>query len=321
MSSKTYTGRNVEAAVQKAADAMGVAPDALQYTVMAGQGGGFALIKVATGSVAGAAPMVEKLSGSGGSSGAPAERSERAPREDRPERSADDRGDRGGDRGNDRGNDRGGRGGDRGGRGGRGRRDNRGGDDRGPRRGPREEDVAVPVPTDGPTEVIMHVAEGVQLSEIGEDAHEVLRDVLTGMGFGMTVEVTEDEASIRFDMNSGVYHECLVAKEMELLDALQHLVDKVVNFDAEDRKKVVIDSGGAKRQVDEDLGRSAVELADRAVEEGKTFKMGPLDPRSRRLIHMALREHAGVTTRSEGEGVFRRVCIVPNDLESDGDGE
>ncbi|MEZ4265205.1 MAG: R3H domain-containing nucleic acid-binding protein [Myxococcota bacterium] len=173
----------------------------------------------------------------------------------------------------------------------------------------------MPVPTDGPTEVIMRVAEGVQLSEVGEDAHEVLRDVLTGMGFGMTVDVTEDEASIRFDMNSGVYHDCLVAKEMELLDALQHLVDKVVNFDAEDRKKVVIDSGGAKRQVDEDLGRSAVELADRAVEEGKTFKMGPLDPRSRRLIHMALREHAGVTTRSEGEGVFRRVCIVPNDAE------
>ncbi len=173
----------------------------------------------------------------------------------------------------------------------------------------------MPVPTDGPTEVLMRVAEGVQLSEVGEDAHEVLRDVLTGMGFGMTVDVQEDEVGIRFDMHSGVYHECLVAKEMELLDALQHLVDKIVNFDAEDRKKVIIDSEGAKALVDEDLGRSALELADRAVEEGKTFKMGPLDPRSRRLIHMALREHAGVTTHSEGEGVFRRVCIVPNDAE------
>jgi len=31
----------------------------------------------------------------------------------------------------------------------------------------------------------------------------------------------------------------------------------------------------------------------------------------RRIVHMALAEHEGVTTESEGEGLFRRVVIFP----------
>jgi predicted RNA-binding protein Jag len=68
MSSKTFTGRNVEAAVQKAADALGIPASDVQYTVMAGQGGGFALIKVGGGS-APAGAMVEKISGGGAATG------------------------------------------------------------------------------------------------------------------------------------------------------------------------------------------------------------------------------------------------------------
>ena len=48
-----------------------------------------------------------------------------------------------------------------------------------------------------------------------------------------------------------------------------------------------------------------------AWSEDKVVKLGPLDARSRRIVHIELREMDGVTTRSEGEGVFRRVCIIP----------
>ncbi len=157
----------------------------------------------------------------------------------------------------------------------------------------------------------MNVAEGIELSELAEDAHEVMRDILTGMGFGMDVDMSEDDDVVRFDLDSGVYHPALIANNMELLEAVQHLVDKIVNFDAEDRKRIVVDSQGAKAQSDQDLGESARVLADRVVSEGQPVKVGPLDPRSRRIVHMALRDVSGVTTKSEGEGAFRRVCIMP----------
>ena len=43
----------------------------------------------------------------------------------------------------------------------------------------------------------------------------------------------------------------------------------------------------------------------------KTLAVNPMSPHDRRVIHMALKEEQGVTTRSEGDGIYRRVLIVP----------
>ena len=132
----TYTGKNLETALQKASSALGVPAESIRYEILAGKNGGYALIRVTGQAGATAAPttaLVESLSGD------PRAVVAREPRGDRPDRG--DRGDRGprpdrGDRG-DRGgrDDRGGRrrpGGDRGGDRDRGPRGDRG--DRGPRR-------------------------------------------------------------------------------------------------------------------------------------------------------------------------------------------
>ena len=42
----TFTGKNIETALQKASNAMGVAAGSLKYEVLAGATGGYALIKV-----------------------------------------------------------------------------------------------------------------------------------------------------------------------------------------------------------------------------------------------------------------------------------
>jgi spoIIIJ-associated protein len=155
----------------------------------------------------------------------------------------------------------------------------------------------------------MNVSADIELSEIGEDAHEVFKDLMSGMGFGVVVAVTEAEDIVRFDIEGGAYAEALAASNLHLVDAIQHLVDKTVNFDADERKKILIDVDGAKSKADEDLGDSAREVAQRVLDEGTTIKMGPMDARSRRLVHIALREVEGVVTRSEGEGAYRRVCV------------
>ena len=167
------------------------------------------------------------------------------------------------------------------------------------------------IPADSPTEVVGRVAEGCELSEGGQRCLEAMEVLLTGIGFGMTFVASEDDGRLNFDLESEIYHPVLVARDMVLLDALEHLVDKMGNKDAENRCRITVDSQGVKSSQDSDLTQSAQDLADMAVERGRTMKMGPLDPRSRRIVHLALKEHDQVTTRSEGEGAFRQVCIVP----------
>lgn len=147
-------------------------------------------------------------------------------------------------------------------------------------------------------------------------AKNFLTDVLTGMGFGMACTIEEDnDGHISINLNSGVYHQALVANDMQVLDALEHLVDKIVNVEPGDRYKLKLDSENIRTKADDELRTAALDMAERAKEQGKVCKMGPLDPRSRRIIHLVLKEVEGVRTESTGDGVFRRVCIIPDGIQ------
>ncbi|MFO0745660.1 MAG: R3H domain-containing nucleic acid-binding protein [Myxococcota bacterium] len=325
----TYTGKNLETALQKAAQATGSSVEALKYEVLAGKTGGYALIKVigtAQVKAAAPAPLVESLSGTPGEGGRVAASRAIGRAVTTVRRGGDrggDRGARGGDRagrGGDRGGDRGPRperGGDRGDRGPRPERGDRGGD-RGPRR--RDEQDLPPIPADGPTAVTVEV-EG-ELTAFGQRTQEVLVGLLERMGFGAKVKIVETADEVVADLHSGVYHDALVHKELELLDALEHLLEKSVHLpgetgdDKHNRKKIHLDSNGFRAKADVDLAHSARHMAERAIDERRVFKLGPLDPRARRVVHMTLKEMAGVVTKSEGEGVFRRVCIIPKGAEN-----
>jgi len=160
-------------------------------------------------------------------------------------------------------------------------------------------------------ETQLEVADGTELSETGQAAQAVLLDLLTEMEYGLEGVVSEDEDRVHFELQSEAYGEVFVARDMGLLRSMEYLIEKIVS-DGDRRVKISLDINGARAQADEDLAQSARDLAQRAIEEERVYKMGPLDPRGRRLVHIALREMAGVTTESEGEGVFRRICILPD---------
>jgi spoIIIJ-associated protein len=56
----------------------------------------------------------------------------------------------------------------------------------------------------------------------------------------------------------------------------------------------------------------AERLAAAARRTGKVIAVAPISPRDRRQIHLALVGVEGVSTRSEGEGLFRQLLIIPD---------
>lgn len=96
-----------------------------------------------------------------------------------------------------------------------------------------------------------------------------------------------------------------------LVEAVQYLVNRVVNPRAEGRKWVNLDVGGFREQADPAVEAMARQLAESAKKMGKVLAIAPISPRERRMIHLALVGVEGVSTRSEGEGLFRRLLIVP----------
>jgi spoIIIJ-associated protein len=96
-----------------------------------------------------------------------------------------------------------------------------------------------------------------------------------------------------------------------LVEALQYLVNRVVNPRSDGRKWVNLEVGGFPEGGDPAVKAMALRLAEVARRTGKVLAVSPMSARDRRAVHLALLEEEGVSTRSEGEGIFRQLLVVP----------
>jgi spoIIIJ-associated protein len=76
-------------------------------------------------------------------------------------------------------------------------------------------------------------------------------------------------------------------------------------------KDIELDSEEFKDRRVEDLGRRAREVADRVRRGGREELLPAMTPIERRIVHIALRDDADVTTESRGDGFYKRVAIIP----------
>jgi spoIIIJ-associated protein len=140
-------------------------------------------------------------------------------------------------------------------------------------------------------------------------AKEFCEALLGKLGEDLEVEVRETPEAI------GVSLKPRGEKAAELpsavIEALQYLVNRVVNPRAEGRKWVNLDVGGFREDGDPAVKAMSERLAAVAKRTGKVLAVAPISARERRQIHLALVGNEDVSTRSEGEGIFRQLLIVP----------
>ena len=130
-----------------------------------------------------------------------------------------------------------------------------------------------------------------------------------GAKIGVEVRETADSIGVSLSPQDGNPLELSGA----LIEAIQHLVNRVVNPRSEGRKWVNLEVGGFSEEGDPAVKAMAERLANTARRTGKVLAVAPISARERRQIHLALVGVEGVTTRSEGEGIFRQLLIVPGE--------
>ena len=152
------------------------------------------------------------------------------------------------------------------------------------------------------------------MTAIAERAREVLGEILGRMGFEATVEASENEEKVSLEVK-GPDSGLIIGKKGQTLDALQHLVAKVVfrgkEGTPEAGKPIQVDTEGYRQRRIESLEAMARRMAEKVVATRRPLEVDPMSPADRRVIHMVLANVAGVTTRSEGEGMDRRLVILP----------
>src|SRR5215468_3993423 len=142
-------------------------------------------------------------------------------------------------------------------------------------------------------------------------AAHVLEGILKRIGIAGEVRSSEDEERITLDIAAGDEGGLIIGKKGATLDALQYMVNKIVNRDLMGRKPILLDTEGYRGRREDSLVELAQRLSEKVRRTNRAVTMSPMSPHDRRIIHLALDKVPGVTTRSEGEGAFRRLMILP----------
>lgn len=133
---------------------------------------------------------------------------------------------------------------------------------------------------------------------------------LAELPFAVRTDESEESINIRL---FGPDDERLLARGGEVIDAIQILANKALSGRSVE-KMVELDFRDFKSKRNEELSAKARELADRVRSEGGEQLLGAMNPIERRIVHLALRDDADVSTESRGDGFYKRVAIVRRTL-------
>jgi spoIIIJ-associated protein len=169
-----------------------------------------------------------------------------------------------------------------------------------------------------PTEPDEEVTDNSSEEEHAEVSEELLGEVrrfasyaVDAMGLDARIDVYDTESFIAVDVASdeaGLF----IGQKGETINAFQYLLNVAVYRDRPYAKRIVVDSEGYRQRRVEAVQGIAHRMARKAVREGRSVELPPMNTSERRIVHIFLRDNAQVSTASQGTGESRRVTVSPS---------
>jgi spoIIIJ-associated protein len=103
----------------------------------------------------------------------------------------------------------------------------------------------------------------------------------------------------------------LIGRRSETLQALQYMVRLMVSKEMTSWQPIVVDVESYRVRRRRSLHRMAEKMAERAISTGKRVVLEAMPAYERRIIHVSLKDHPAVITKSIGSDDNRKVTIIP----------
>ena len=149
-------------------------------------------------------------------------------------------------------------------------------------------------------------------------ARETLQELLTKMEVkaGVSIrpeeEMPQDEDAPPFILDiTGDDLGDLIGRRGQTLQDLQYITRLIVSREVQHWVNLVVDVEKYKLRREKSLRQLAHRMAERVSFGRQPMALEPMPPNERRIIHVVLRDHPIVTTKSIGKGEQRKVTIVP----------
>lgn len=108
----------------------------------------------------------------------------------------------------------------------------------------------------------------------------------------------------------GPDRDVVLQNRAEVLEVFQYLLNRAFGRKAPGRR-IVVDCEGFRARKEAELKEIATRVSERVKLTGNQEELGLMNPYERRIVHLAVAEEEGVTTESFGDGLLKRVVILP----------
>jgi len=149
-------------------------------------------------------------------------------------------------------------------------------------------------------------------------ARETLQELLVKMGVKAQVsirpeeETPQDEDAPPFILDiMGDDLGVLIGRRGQTLQDLQYITRLIVSREVQRWVNLVVDVEKYKARREKSLRQLAHRMAEQVSFNHQPVALEPMPPNERRIIHLTLRDHPVVTTKSIGKGEQRKVTVVP----------
>ncbi len=153
-----------------------------------------------------------------------------------------------------------------------------------------------------------YVIKGITLNNVKNDIATFLKDLVTNMDLEVNIEsnIRDNQINIKMFSNNNAI---LIGKNGQTLIALQNLIKQFVFNKIEMYPYVILDVENYKDKQKKHLEILARKLAREVKKTGNSISMDSMNSYERRIVHNALTDISGVTSKSEGEEPNRHIVI------------
>jgi len=142
-----------------------------------------------------------------------------------------------------------------------------------------------------------------------EDARKLLQGMLAWISDQASVEIQEETAEKICLEICGDKTGLLIGKRGQTLDALQFVVNKMVNRNSDTAKRIEVDMEQYRVRREQSLRNMAARLGEKVKKKKKPITIEAMNAHDRRIIHLALKNDQSLETRSVGKGEMRKLII------------
>ncbi len=144
--------------------------------------------------------------------------------------------------------------------------------------------------------------------ELNDRVREFVQRTVSAMGVPLDVALVETSNSVRVEL-SGEGGETLLCRKAEALDALQQIVNTAFRRELDGDRSFVVDCLDYRKGKDAEVRQMAQFMMEKAKVSGVPQEVGPLNPYSRRLVHLVVAEDPLMSSESIGDAFLKTVII------------